>query len=125
MKPTKDDIERNFEHVLKGEPLDMPLAVLDGELKRKCYIEANKDKIAKQKKSYYQANKDRLAKQMKAYREANKDKIKAYYQANKDRLAKQQKAYREANKDRLAKQQKAYYQNITKPKLLAFKKVKA
>ena len=36
MKITKDDIDRNFEHVKRGEALDMPLAVLDGELKKKC-----------------------------------------------------------------------------------------
>jgi hypothetical protein len=46
---------------------------------RKKYLEANKEKIAKQKKAYYEANKLKLINYGKIWREKNSDKIKAYY----------------------------------------------
>jgi len=45
MKPTKEDIERNFKLAEEGKALDMPLKVLDGALYYKAYREANREKI--------------------------------------------------------------------------------
>ena len=68
MKPNKDDIQRNLEHVRKGEALDIPLAVLDGELKRRWWIETHRKEINEKQKAYHQ--RPEVKAHMKAYKKA-------------------------------------------------------
>lgn len=54
MKIKDDDIERNFKNVEEGRALDIPLAVLNSNFKRRCYAnDYNKDEVrVKQVKEY-------------------------------------------------------------------------
>ena len=46
---------------------------LKSNIKRKQYLEANKDSIKQQQKQYREANKDSIKQYQKKYREANKE----------------------------------------------------
>jgi len=62
MKVTKTDIDRNLQLIEDGKPLDMPLAYLNGNLKKKAYQKSDKYKVYKKayQKSYYQKKKNGL-----------------------------------------------------------------
>lgn len=84
---SKEVIKENIERIEEGKALTMPLAVLNGELKKRYFS-----------KAYCEKNKDR-SEQKKAYYEKNKDKIKTYREKNKDKIAEQRKACYERNKE--------------------------
>lgn len=98
----------------------------EGDKRRKyfkAYLEANRERIARQSRAYYEANKERIAKRnkayyeknrkrhierMKAYHAENKAKDKAYYEANRDMIIRRAKARYEANKDRIKEYMRQY-----------------
>lgn len=79
MKPTKEDINRNLELMEMGKPLDMPLAVLNGEMKKQAITLPSKRAYKKT---------DKYKAYQKAYQKTDKYKAyqKAYYQKNKERI---------------------------------------
>ena len=98
MTPTDEDIKRNIENAEKGKPLDMPLIVLDGEMKKKWFNDGEYIKAKKEERKTYNQRPE-VKKKIKAYQ-------KAYYQ--RPEVKKKTNAY-----------QKAYNQ---RPEVKAYKK---
>jgi hypothetical protein len=49
MTVSRSDIDRNYDKVMRGEALDMPLHVLDGALYKKIYRQSPKYKASQKK----------------------------------------------------------------------------
>ena len=84
MKFTKKDVERNVRNVECGKPLDLPLRVLNGELKKRFFVRNRTDKEKAHINAY-----------MREYKKTDKHKAysKEYYQKNKE-LIKQRRLMR-------------------------------
>ena len=54
--PNKEDIIRNIKNAEEGRPLDMPLSILNGEMKKEWFKPIIKAKM----KAYYEQNKDKI-----------------------------------------------------------------
>ena len=79
-------------------------------LRKKKYVEENKEKVRAYTKKYYLDNAEKLKLQHNEYGAANRDRAKQYREANKEKKKLHNKQYREANKEKLQLYMKQYFQ---------------
>lgn len=68
-------------------------------LRKKKYVEENKEKVVAYRKQYYLDNAEKIRIQHNEYGAANRDRAKQYREANKEKAKKYMKQYGEKNKE--------------------------